>query len=379
MKITTALKKVIRLKKRKKIIRGGTYAGKSYVIITHLINLLSAKYPKRIKCTVVAESVPAVKLGALAIFREQMEFIGYWFDDCYNATERIFTFDSGNSIQFTSFDKVGKAKAAGKRDILFLNEVNHIDREICLELISRTDGDVYMDYNPDAEFWVDSELMRDPEAEMLTLTYKDNEALSEVKLRDLEFKRELAKTSDYWANWCKVYLDGEIGSLQGVVYSNWKKIDSVPADAKLIRHGLDFGFSNDPMAGVSIYQYNNSIVVHEILYKTNMSISELVYELKHLPKGAIMCDSSQPMLISELKKAGLNAQPCVKGKDSINYGIGKIQEMNMLITADSVNLIKELRGYVWDGDHPKGEDHLLDALRYGIVTENKPKVRGGIY
>lgn len=379
MKITTATKKVLAIKGRKKVIKGGTYAGKTYVIITVLINKLCQKKTKKVKCTVVAESIPAVKLGALEIFKEQMDFAGFWFDDCYNATDRIFTFDSGNTIQFTSFDSVGKAKASGKRDILFLNEVNHIDKEICIELMSRTDGDIYIDYNPDNEFWIDTELMDDPEAQMITLTYRDNEALSVTKRKDLEFKRELAKKSDFWANWCRVYLDGETGNLQGVIFSNWKPIDKVPIEAKLLRHGVDFGFSNDPMAGVSVYNWNGKLILNEFMYQTNMSLSELIHRLKSLERGAVMCDSSQPMLISELKKAGINAQPCVKGKDSINYGINKIQEFELLVTKDSVNLIKELRGYRWDGETPKGDDHLCDALRYAVVTENKPKVRGGIY
>jgi phage terminase large subunit len=55
-----------------------------------------------------------------------------------------------------------------------------------------------------------------------------------------------------------------------------------------------------------------------------------------------------------------------KGKDSILYGIQVMQEQSYLVTKRSTDLIKELRGYVWEKDksgnamnRPIGVDHGL--------------------
>ena len=132
---------------------------------------------------------------------------------------------NGARIQFKAFDSAGKAKAAGKRQLLFLNECNHIPFPIADTLITRTDDVVWMDFNPDNEFWAHTEIIPLEDAEFLLLKYSDNEALPDSIMNDLRQKQEKAKTSKYWANWCKVYIDGEIGNLQGAVFTHWKEID----------------------------------------------------------------------------------------------------------------------------------------------------------
>ncbi len=55
---------------RKKVIQGGTSAGKTYGIIPILIDKSTKQ--ARLKITVVAETLPAVKEGALDIFKNVM-------------------------------------------------------------------------------------------------------------------------------------------------------------------------------------------------------------------------------------------------------------------------------------------------------------------
>ena len=71
---------------------------------------------------------------------------------------------------------------------------------------------------------------------------------------------------------------------------------------------------------------------------------------------------------------GLNAKPCVKGKDSINFGINLMKQYNLNITEDSLNLRKEFRSYKWATDKNGKEtgkpidnfNHGIDAARYLI-------------
>ena len=186
--------------------------------------------------------------------------LGGGLPDNYNATDRIYTFYNKSSIQFTAYDNEDKAKQSGKRTRLFVNEVNTIPRPIVDALIIRTEDVIWLDYNPTARFWVNDELHDKPDVDWLTLTYKDNEALPETILKELLSRREKAKTSTYWENWCKVYLDGQIGTLEGVCIPDFKTIGRLPEDDKgnlecrLLCYGLDFGYTNDPSALVAIIQ-----------------------------------------------------------------------------------------------------------------------------
>jgi len=333
------------MQSRIRVIQGGTNAGKTYAIIPILID--RAIKEQRIKITVVAETLPAVKEGALDIFKTIMVETNRWIENNWNASALIYTFTNGSRMQFKSFDSDGKAKASGKRDILFLNEANHIPFIIADALMIRS-AETYIDFNPDNEFWVHSEILPQHNAEFLLLTYLDNEGISKETLEDLMIKKQKAKTSNYWANWWRVYGEGQIGNLQGVVFSNWKTIDTIPSEARLLGIGLDFGYTADPSSAISVYKWNDKRIVKELFYRTGMLNSDIA---NALPKDTVIyADSAEPKSIEEIRRRGLQIYPVTKGKDSINYGIDVMQQQEYLVTSDSTNLIKELRGYCWDVD-----------------------------
>ena len=178
------------MKARKKVIQGGTSAGKTYAIVPLLIDIAIKK--TNYKITIVAETLPAVKEGALDIFKTIMNDTERWVDSEWNASSFIYTFkDTGTRIQFKAFDTVGKAKASGKRDILFINEANHISFDIADTLMIRSRF-TYIDFNPDNEFWVHTEVLSSKSSEFLLLTYEDNEGLNSETLEDLIEKKEKA-------------------------------------------------------------------------------------------------------------------------------------------------------------------------------------------
>jgi phage terminase large subunit len=360
----------------------GDNAGKTYAIIPILID--RAIKEQRIKITVVAETLPAVKEGALDIFKTIMVETNRWIENNWNASALIYTFTNGSRMQFKSFDSDGKAKASGKRDILFLNEANHIPFIIADALMIRS-SETYIDFNPDNEFWVHSEILPQHNAEFLLLTYLDNEGISKETLEDLMIKKEKAKTSNYWANWWRVYGEGQIGNLQGVVFSNWQTIDTIPSEARLLGIGLDFGYTNDPTSAIAVYKWNDKRIVKELFYRTGMLNGDIA---NALPKDAVIyADSAEPKSIEEIRRRGVQIYPATKGKDSINYGIDVMQQQEYLVTSDSTNLIKELRGYCWDVDRtgkttnkPQGgNDHcfigetLITTIN-GDIPINKIKI-----
>ena len=367
MIITTAIRKINNLKRRIKIIQGGTSAGKTYGILPILITK-AATYP-RTEISVVAESIPHLRRGALKDFLRIMKETGRYFDERFNKSLLRYEFSNGSVMEFFSADDSSKLRGA-RRDILYINECNNVTFESYNELAIRTKKEVYLDFNPANEFWVHKELKDEPDSDFLILTYKDNEALDNSIVQQIEKNRLKAETSAYWANWWRVYGLGEIGMLEGVIFSNWKTIDTLPKDAKLIGIGLDFGYTNDPTAIIEIYNYNGQRILNELKYQTGMLNSDIAKELpKHVP---VYADSSEPKSIEEIKRYGITIKGVTKGKDSINYGIDVMQRNEYLVTSNSVNLIKELRAYCWDTDKAgtrlnkpiDTNNHAIDALRY---------------
>ena len=367
MIITTAIDKIEALQKRIKIIQGGTSAGKTYSVLAVLITK-AASYA-RTEISIVAESIPHLRRGALKDFLKIMKENNRYFDERFNKSLLRYEFSNGSVMEFFSADDSSKLRGA-RRDVLYINECNNVTFESYNELAIRTKKEVYLDFNPANEFWVHTELKDEHDADFLILTYKDNEALDKSIIQQLERNREKAKTSTYWANWARVYLDGQIGMLEGVIFSNWKTIDTLPKDAKLIGIGLDFGYTNDPTAIIEIYNYNGQRILNELKYQTGMLNSDIAKELpKHVP---VYADSSEPKSIEEIKRYGITIKGVTKGKDSINYGIDVMQRQEYLVTSNSVNLIKELRAYCWDTDKQgtrlnkpiDTNNHAIDALRY---------------
>lgn len=358
------------MKERIKIIPGGSSAGKTIAILMILIDK-AIKNPN-LSVSVVSENVPHLKRGAIRDFLKIMKDTNRFISGNWNISNSIYTFTNGSYIEFFGADNDGKLRGA-RRDILYINEANGINYESYLQLAIRTSGDIYLDYNPSSKFWVDTELASQSNVEFLTLTYKDNEALSSEIIKELESYREKAKTSTYWENWVKVYLDGQTGSVEGTIYQDYDVIDIIPDEARLIGYGLDFGYSMDPAALIAIYKYDDKLICDEIIYQAGLLNSELSNLMKQYDvKGEIFADSAEPKSIAELKRMGHNIRPVEKGRDSINYGIQILQQQNMLITKRSKNLIDELSKYMWKKSKDGGYDntpidaynHGCDALRY---------------
>ena len=386
--VTTGIKRLLEVQKspcRIKEIPGGTWAGKTYDIIAIAID--RAIKDEGLDMTVVAETITAVKQGALKDFKNIMRETNRWDISRYNHTDRIYTFTGGSTIQFTSFPDEDSAKQAGKRDWLFINEINTIPQPICDALMIRTEGDIWGDYNPTAPFWFNREHTGTEGVVTCSLTYRDNEALPQSILDELMKRRQKAKTSSYWENWCKVYLDGQTGNLEGVCIPDWKEIN-LPPEARLLCYGMDFGYSNDPSTLIALYKYNDSYIFDEIIYQKKLLNSDISGLMKsNNVTDVVYADSAEPKSIAELNYMGHSVLPCVKGKDSIVYGINLINQNEIYVTSRSKNLINELQSYVWlvnkEGDKMNKPidafNHCIDAARYAITSQLENPNRGQYY
>lgn len=364
---TTAINKILALKKRIKIIQGGTSAGKTFGILPILID--KAARQSGLEISIIAESIPHLRRGALRDFLKIMKWTNRYYDERFNKSHLKYEFANGSFIEFFSADDSSKLRGA-RRDILYINECNNVNFEAYNELAIRTKREVYLDFNPANEFWVHTELKDESDADFIILTYKDNEGLDEGIVQQIEKNRLKASTSSYWANWWKVYGLGQLGQLQGAVFTNYKIIDKIPQDARLIGIGLDFGYTNDPSAIIEVYKHNETRILNEVKYQTGMLNSDIA---KVLPKSIpVYADSAEPKSIADIQRYGITIKGVTKGRDSVNYGIDVMQAQSYLVTSSSTNLIKELRSYCWDVDKAGKRlnkpidnfNHALDAVRY---------------
>jgi phage terminase large subunit len=397
-KRTPAISKLLKLTKRIKKVPGGPSAGKTFGIIPILID--RATRSDLLEISIVSESLPHLRKGAMKDFLKIMKATGRYNDERWSRTLLTYTFANGSYIEFFSADQDDKVRGP-RRNILYINECNNISFETYHQLAIRTDMEVWLDYNPTHEFWINTELKDDIDSEELILTYKDNTALADSIVREIEkalFKGfyntsepDLFKDSNiknqYWSNWWRVYGLGLVGSLEGVIFSNWSQIGKVPEEAQLLGYGLDFGFTNDPTALVAVYRWNNQIVFDELIYQTGLLNSDIIREMTRIgidQRTLIYADSAEPKTIEEIRRSGFNIHPTVKGADSINFGISILQEQKVLVTSESVNLIKELRNYIWDKDKNGAKlnkpiddwNHGIDAIRYFAMMALKKKSEG---
>jgi phage terminase large subunit len=382
--VTTSIRKLARLKQRIKVVRGGTSAGKTFGILPLLID--KAMREPMLEISVVSESIPHLRRGALKDFLKIMMSLGRYKDDQFNKSTLKYNFQNGSYIEFFSADQPDKLRGA-RRNILYVNECNNIEFDAYYQMAIRTSGDIWLDYNPASTFWVDKEILTQPDVDFITLTYLDNEALSETIIKEIESAKVKALTSTYWANWWQVYGLGQTGSLEGVCITDWNEID-LPSDARILCAGMDFGYTNDPTSLVLMYKYNDAYIFDEVIYKKGLLNSEISNLLKaDNITDIIYADSAEPKSIAELKSYGHQVLPVSKGKDSITYGISLINQNKIYVTSRSKNLINELRNYIWLTDKSgvkmnkpiDAYNHSIDAMRYAIMSQLENPNKGSYY
>lgn len=392
---TTTYKKIASLKKDIRVIQGGTSASKTISSLLYLIDYAQSSRGKLI--SVVSESLPHMKKGALKDFLTIMKEHGYYKEDRYNRTDRQYTFETGSVMEFFGIDDESKARGP-RRDVLFINEANNLPFAVYDQMEVRTAEFTILDFNPTTEFWVHTEVMPHHQHDFLIVTYKDNEALPEKMVRKIEARK-------HNENWWKVYGLGQIGMLEGLIFKNWEVIPEVPAEARLERHVVDFGFTNDDAAIADLYKWNKGFVIDELGYGSgikNREIANIIRTSEGLPEAktvneyegqtkiSTVADSAEPKSIAELNDFGVSSYGSTKGPDSVRSGIDQVQDQKLYITARSVNYIKCFRNYQWKIDKKTGKStnepdhefsHAPDSVRYGVtdILGFKPLEYGGVY
>jgi phage terminase large subunit len=366
------------------INQGGQWSSKTWSVEQVLAHIaISGKFT----ITVAGDSIPNLRRGAYR------DFQALYFDSPYlraninfwNKSDRIFYFKNGSILEFNSYENEQQARGA-KRDYLFVNEANSMGWETFMQLASRTKYQVFIDYNPSVPFWAHDKLIgTTPESNELQASVKfirswhvHNCFLTEKKHKQIENNPD--------KDWHRVYARGLTGNLEGIIYTNWQIIpdaqfhEIVKQEDKFFG-GLDFGYTNDPTAGVKMVRTAAGLYVHEMFYETGLTAPQIANHLFSNGWGkttAVCCDSADPAIISEIKRLGIRgAKGALKGPGSILAGINHLKGQKVFVTESSKNILEERRRYIWEKDKDTGKplnepidkyNHGMDAIRYGHYT-----------
>jgi phage terminase large subunit len=357
-------------KSRFVINQGGSRSGKTYAILQVLCFLAMER--KGITITVTAETLPALKKGALRDFGKiimHQPFLG-WVESEYKGVPHTFTFTNGSMIEFVAFP-TEDAATHGSRDYLFMNEANHISFEIAKQLMMRTGGQVFIDFNPTADFWAHEKYMANPKAKWIFTTYRDNAFAPAAMVEEIE-----AMKTDSPEHY-RVYGLGKRGNLSGQIFPNVTYVESFPEYASNVTYGMDIGFSNSYTALVKIGQADGFIYGQELIYERGLLEPDIIERMDalNISKSArILVDNAAPMVIEYLCRYGdYNAIPCAK-KD-VKSELAAMKRHKWRITNDSVSWKKEFKNYIYK-KNPSGGllnepvklwDDLQDASRYAFL------------
>ncbi len=364
---------------RRALNEGGTASSKTFSILQLLI-LIAQNAPSQMLISVVAESLPHLKRGAI---RDFFRILGEPPDNNsrYNKTEQRYGFGNG-VIEFFGADESDKVRGP-RRDILFLNEANNIPWETARGLDIRTEKFTIADWNPVGEFWAHEYWIGKSGNAYIHSTYRD--ALDVVAP---EIIQNILQTGQTDPNWANIYLEGKIGKVEGLVYPSFEQVDALPPGD--VFYGLDFGFADDPAALVKCVIQAGNLYCQELLYERSLTNQDLAARFKDLgiqPKrDEMFADAAEPKSIEEIYRYGFNIKPASKGPGSVEFGHQKVRQYKLFWTKDSVNGIKEQRNfrYIADKDGKLTEktthtySHLQDSRRYAIMGKVEPREQESI-
>ena len=198
-------------------------------------------------------------------------------------------------------------------------------------------------------------------------TYLDNE----VNLSTSFLERIKSIKHNNFKKYQHKILGGWLAKAEGVVFENWS-IGEFNPDGLQTSCGMDFGFSVDPdsLTEVAIDKRKRKIYLKEHIYKNGIKSNELAkIILDKVDNKLIIADSAEPRLIADLRHLGVNIKPVKKG--TIESGITRMQDYELIVTPESTNIAKELNNYAYQDRGSKlyidNWNHAIDASRYNII------------
>ena len=350
--------------------RGGSRSGKTFNICIWLVVYCLRNTGKTI--SIVRKNYPSLKGSVMRDFIEVLEMFNKYNPNDLHKQEMYYTLN-GNTIEFLNADDEQKLRGRS-RDIAFINEANELNRDEYTQIAIRTREKIIIDYNPsDLHSWIYDEEEKDT-CYWFKTNYKDNSFIQQAVIDEIEALKDKDE------NLYRVFTLGERGIARELVFTKFTEEKEIPKEAKLLGYGLDFGFK-DPNTLVSVYKLQEHLYFKELIYDSNLTISDLIYRMKQLDLNRtdnIWADSANPSAIEEIRRNGFNIKPT--SKTTIQYGLDLLYRHYIHIV-DSPNIVREFNSYKYKTDKdgrilgvPEDKNnHSIDAIRYCVEMELNPK------
>lgn len=363
------------------VLEGGSRSSKTHSIIQFWI-IWSWNNLGRGRRVVVARLKGTWLAGTVyKDFIDVLKMYAIYDRKCENKTNKIYTL-WGNEFWFVGLDDPQKIHGM-QTDAFWINEAVEASKDSYDQLMQRCKGFAVLDYNPsEEEHWIYDSICKRERSWYSHSTMLSN-PLIPANAREQILSYE--PTDENYRNgtvdkrkWL-IYGLGKRAKIEGLVFEDFEIIKSIP-DAASMYQGLDFGYTNDPTAleDVGIWKGQNSLYIDELCYKTRMTTSDIIKELKVVNKGRkIISESADPRMVDEIHNAGFNIHAIKKYQGSVTAGIDKMKSMKIYVTESSVNAIKEFRNYTyqqdkngkWLNDPIDNFNHIIDGTRYVVLEE----------
>ena len=380
------------------IVTGGRGSGKSYAINT-LLTLLTFEAGHKILFTRYTLRAASISIIPEFIDKLEVQNIEHNF---HITKDEIINKQTGSRILFrgiktSSGDQTANLKSIQGVTTWVLDEAEELTDESIFDKIDLSirqkgkDNRVILILNPTTKEnfiykrWFEDKGVKDgsnttkDDTTYIHTTYLDNiENLSKSYIEQIE-QMKVRRPNRY-----KHTIEGSwLDKAEGVIFNNWT-LGEFQQKGKIV-FGQDYGFSNDPstLIKTSIDKTNKIIYIQQCFYQTKLTTSEIaILNKKFAGDNLIVGDSAEPRLITELSRHN-KVVPAIKGQGSITYGISLLQDYDLVIDADSTDLIKELNNYCWlerKSQTPQDSfNHCLDALRYAVSYQLQNPNSGEYY
>ena len=356
---------------------GGSRSGKTYAILQYILIYCLKNKDKVV--TIARKTFPSLRLGAYREFIDMLKTYDIYKQENHNKTNNFYNLN-GNTIQFISLDQSIKLRGL-KHDLVFVDEVNEIEKDEADQLFMRTTEKIIMAQNPsDALHW-SLKLKANPECLYLHSTYVDNPFLPQAIINQIESYK--LTDEDLWL----VYGCGLPSKNNELVYNTyefWTDEDELyEVDEDGIKHpkfedvivGCDWGYQH-PSAIVKLWVDSNykRIWIKELIHESYLTTDDLIVKMKSsdIEELRLYGDSAEPKTIESVRRAGFDIEPAIK---EVREGIDCVKSYKMYVNTSSVKILEELRRYKWKfkGDIKTDEpvklfDDGLSALRYALYT-----------
>lgn len=369
---------------RYRVMRGGRGSGKSFTA-AKMAAVWGAIDPMRILCTreyqnTIAQSFHAELKNAIASCS--------WLSTQYDVgIDYLRHKSNGTEFLFKGLrHNIDGIKSMAQIDLVIVEEAETIPPRSWQDLIPtiRAAGsEFWVVYNPKSrDSWVARTFDGDalpPRTMIVDANHNDNpwfsQELNEQRLHD----REVMDPSLYRHVWEGAYYEQSDAQVFAGKYEIKDFKPQPEWDGPYF--GVDWGFSQDPTAGVKCWINDGLLYIEYDFTRVGLELDDtapaLIGALPDIERNVARADNARPESISYVKRNGIpRIVACEKGKGSVEDGIQFIKSFKkVIIHPRCEQTAKEFDLYSYKVDRLSGDilpvlvddnNHCVDALRYAL-------------